>query len=34
MIWFWLYLSKPFIKVGNYFYNIHVKKLRIKQGRS
>ena len=34
MMWFWLNLSKPFLKIGNYFYNIHVKALRKKQGRS
>ena len=33
MMWFWLLLSKPFTKIGNYFYNKHVRSLRVSQGR-
>ena len=30
-MWFYLSLSKFFNKLGNYFYNLHVLELRIKQ---
>ena len=29
MIWFYLSISKYFCRIGNYFYNLHVKELRI-----
>jgi len=31
MMWFYLSISKFFNKIGNYFYYLHVKELRIKQ---
>ena len=31
MMWFYLSISKFFNKIGNYFYNLHVVELRIKQ---
>jgi hypothetical protein len=31
MIRFWLELSKPFLRIGNYFYNKHVESLRKSQ---
>ena len=31
MLWHWLTLAKFFNKIGNYFYNLHVKTLKNKQ---
>jgi len=31
MMWFYLYLCKYFCKIGNYFYQLHVKELKKKQ---
>ena len=31
MMWFYLSISKFFNKIGNYFYYLHVKELRVKQ---
>ena len=31
MLWHWLTLAKFFNKIGNYFYNLHVKTLHKKQ---
>ena len=31
MIRFWLELSKPFLKIGNFFYHKHVATLKKKQ---
>ena len=31
MIWFYLSISKYFCRIGNYFYHLHVKELRLKQ---
>jgi hypothetical protein len=33
MMWHWLKLSKFFNKIGNYFYNKHVKSLKKSQNR-
>ena len=33
-MWFWLSLSKFFNKIGNYFYHLHVKVLKVRQRRS
>jgi len=31
MMWHFLSLSKFFNKIGNYFYHLHIKELKIKQ---
>ena len=31
MIWFWLKISKFFLKIGNYFYSLHVNSLHQQQ---
>tara|TARA_R100001460_G_scaffold52713_1_gene91632 strand:- start:564 stop:668 length:105 start_codon:yes stop_codon:yes gene_type:complete len=31
MMWVYLYISKKFIRVGNYFWHLHVEEIRKKR---
>lgn len=34
MIWVYLYISKKFTKLGNYFWHLHVEKVREKRKKN